>query len=467
MQLNFKTASPFVNVHANNIDALIPELWAQESLAILEENMIAANLVHRDFEPTLAKFGDTVHTRRPGEFVANRKTTTDDVTVQDATSTDVQVPLNQHVHVSFLIRDGEESLAFQDLVTTYMAPAMLAQARFIDQVVLGQYPQFLTNRYGTLLGLQSTNVKAAILGVRNLMNVNKAHPEGRNLIWCPNSETVALSLAEFTQVQNVDDGGVALREAYLGRKFQFQNYMCQNMADVSIGSTTSTGAINNASGYAKGSTVLTVDGITGIIMTNTWLKIAGDDQPLRVTAHTETLGNTTSITVDKGLSAAVVDNAVITFYTPGAINFASGYASGWSKPLVVDGFTVAPKVGQFVTIGTTNTSVVYTVIGNPTTTSIMLDRPLEAAVSDNDTVNIGPAGSYNLAFHRNAMTLVVRPLAQPRAGVGALSAVVNHNGLSMRATITYDGTKQGHLVTLDMLCGVKVLDTNLGAVLIG
>ena len=34
---------------ANN-DAFIPELWANEGLAILEENMVMANLVSRDFE---------------------------------------------------------------------------------------------------------------------------------------------------------------------------------------------------------------------------------------------------------------------------------------------------------------------------------------------------------------------------------------------------------------------------------
>jgi hypothetical protein len=401
-----------------------------------------------------------------GEFSAKRKVVTDDVTVQDATATDVQVPLNQHVHVSFLLRDGEESLAFKDLVEIYMAPAMLAQARFIDMVCLGQYPRFLGNAYGTLGGLSSSNVKDRILGTRNLMNINKAYMGGRNLIWGPSSETIALQLAEFTQVQDAGDGGLALREASLGRKFQFNNYMCQNMAEIETGNTTSAGAINNASGYSAGTTALTVDGITGTIGVNTWLKIAGDDSPQRVVSQTATLGNTTGLVVSPGLRRAVVDNAVITFYTPGAINFAAGYAAGWSKPMVIDTFTVAPKAGQIVTLGTTDTSVVYTVI-EATTTSLLLDRPLEAAVADNAAVNIGPAGNYNFAFHRNAMTLVVRPFQTPRAGTGALSAVVNHNGLSMRATITYDGTKQGHLVTLDMLCGIQVLDTNLGAVLLG
>ena len=42
-----KKAASVVNVYDNNIDPFIPELWANESLAILEENMVAASLVHR------------------------------------------------------------------------------------------------------------------------------------------------------------------------------------------------------------------------------------------------------------------------------------------------------------------------------------------------------------------------------------------------------------------------------------
>jgi hypothetical protein len=77
-----------------------------------------------------------------------------------------------------------------------------------------------------------------------------------------------------------------------------------------------------------------------------------------------------------------------------------------------------------------------------------------------------PAGDYNFAFHRNALALVTRPLAAPAAGTGALSFVASYNGLSMRVTITYDGTKQGHLVTCDLLCGIKTLDRRLGCVLL-
>src|SRR5581483_11334904 len=122
-RFNLVLGPAFNQVYDNNVQAFIPQLWAQESLAILEENMVAAQLVHRDFEETVAQFGDTVNTRRPGQFVAQRKVNSDQVTVQDATATNIQVQLNQHVHVSFLIKDGEESKSFKDLVAEYLAPA--------------------------------------------------------------------------------------------------------------------------------------------------------------------------------------------------------------------------------------------------------------------------------------------------------------------------------------------------------
>ena len=54
----------YVGCYENDLDAFVPELWAHQGLAILEENMVMANLVHRDFEDTIAKFGDVVNTRR-------------------------------------------------------------------------------------------------------------------------------------------------------------------------------------------------------------------------------------------------------------------------------------------------------------------------------------------------------------------------------------------------------------------
>jgi hypothetical protein len=448
----------------NTVDAFNPQFWANESLAILEENMIIGQLVHRDFEPIIQNHGDVVNTRRIGEFTSVRKATADNVTVQDATSVNIQVTLNHHVHVSFLIRDGEESKSVTSLVDEYMAPAMIAQARYVDKVLLGQTYRFLRNTYGGLGQLTSTNVVDYITGVREIMNLNKAPMQNRYQVLTPHTETTFLRDHDFVDAAKIGDDGTALREANLGRLYGFNHFAAQNAPSVAAGNTVVNGAVNNPAGYTKGTTVITVDGFALALTTGTWLTIDGDYTPQRVTAHSETLGNTTSVTLSPGLRAAVVDNAVVRTYTPGAVNNAAGYAKGWPKEITVDGFTVAPKVGQLISFSTA--SDVYSVIGVNGLVGITLDRPLEAAINDNDVVGIGPSGDYNLTFMRNAIALVVRPLATPRPGTGAMASVVNLNGLSMRATLTYDGNKQGTLVTLDMLMGVQVLDDNLGAVML-
>lgn len=457
----------FYLLYSNSLDAFVPELWAQESLAILEENMVIGNLVHRDFEEKIAAFGDTVNTRKPAEFTAKRKGVNDDVTVQDASATNVPVILNQMVHVSFLLRDGEESKSFKDLVAEYLHPAMLAQARFVDRVLLGQYPQFLANCAGKLGQLTSSTAQAYMLEARKVMNIKKVYESGRNLIWTPTAEAAALGTEMFLSAEKVGDDGTALREASLGRKLQFNNFMCQNMGSVPTGNVnTVAGAINLAAGYAPGTVTMTVDGFSAAIGANSFITVAGDGTPLRVVS---TVGGATptSITVKSpGLTHSVANDAVVTVHSPGAVNLAAGYDAGYDGYITYDGFTNIPCVGQMVSFGTDSSAAIYTII-DITSTTMLLDRPLEAALVNDAAINTGPAGDYNFAFHRNALALVIRPLAAPRAGVGALSSNVTYNGASMRATITYNGTKQGHLVTLDMLMGVKVLDSNLGCLLLG
>ena len=452
---------------ANDNDALIPEIWANESVAILSENMVAANLVHRDFSMDVASEGDLVHTRQPGTFTATRKTDADDVTVQDATLTDIQVPLDQHFHTSFTIKDGELSKSMKDLIEVHLEPAVLSIAQATDKIILGQWPQFLANNAGMLGGLSDTTSKEYILNTRKVMNENLAFANGRNLVWNPDGETQALNTDIFITADKVGDDGTALREASMGRKLGFDHYMDQHMSYISAGNTVTTGEINFGAGYAAGSTVFTVDGFSAAIAAGSWLTIEGDMTPLRVVS---TVGGATptSITVlSPGIKTAVVDDADITVYTPGEVNLLAGYAAGYAKEITVDGFTVAPQIGQFVTFGDSTTTDIYTIIAVTGLTGITLDRPLGAAIANNDDVCIGPAGSYNFGFHRNAITFVSRPLALPRRGTGALSAVASSNDVAIRVTITYQGTSQGHLVTVDLLCGVMVLDTDLGAVLLG
>lgn len=449
--------------HSNNIDPYIPEWWAMETLAILEENMIAASMVNRDFEKYFNKFGDVVNTRRPGEFTAKRKVKGDAVTVQDATADNVPVRLDQWNHVTFTIDDIEDTMAMKKLSDEYARPAAMALARQVDQIVLGQYPRFLPNVAGKLNGITKDNIKDYVLDLRSIQNDNKCYTDGRNVILTSKTEADMLRPEWFTSADKVGDKGEALRKASLGHKLGYDWWTDINMSNVAVGNTTRTFTVNLSAGYAVGTTVLVVATGTGEITVGTWISI--DGIPYQVSARSGT-APTIGITLSYGLRRAAANSDPITVYTPGAVNFGAGYAQYWSKEIVVSGFTVAPRVGQLVSFGTDTTNR-YTIIGVTGTTGITLDRALEAAIVDTATVNIGPAGAYNLAVHKDAITLAIRGLQPVKNGAGALSTTLSHNGLSMRVTISYDPTYQKHMWTFDFLSGIQVLDTDLGAVLLG
>lgn len=299
---------------------------------------------------------------------------------------------------------------------------------------------------------------------------NNYDVQDRNLILGVVSEAQLLQDRTFLQAYSVGDDGTALREASLGRKFGYDIFMAQNTPYINGAVTDNVqGAINYSAGYAVGAKSFTVDDFDAAIPNGAWITIAGDNTPLQVTGTTG--GSTpTVIATATGTLNAVANSAVVTVWgnASAAVNNSGGYANGWTKEITFTGFTNPPQVGQGVSFGTS--TYIYGVVAVDTVNdTITLDRPLQETngVNNGTSINLLPAGSFNFAFHRNAVALVTRPLALPMQGTGARAGIANFNGLSMRVVFTYDGNKQGTLVTLDTLLGIAVLDQKLGAVMYG
>lgn len=462
----------FKPVYVNNVDALIPQLWAAESLKILSEHMVMGNLVHRDFQPIVANYGETIHTRKPSKFTAVRKGVNDDVTVQNVVATDVTVVLNQHFHTSFLIRDGEMAKSFKDLAQMFLEPAVLSIASSIDRVLAGQVQRWndLPLNIGGRLGLGAANtIRDYMLEARDLHNRRFAPMENRNLIVTSGTERFMLGLDEFTGADKVGDRGQAIRNASLGRLLGMDVFMAQNQPGFEYADFVAGATVNGA--HAAGATVVAFNA-GHLIVVGEYLKITGDETPQLVTG---VAGD--NITIHPGLKRAVANGAVTTRYLAGAVNLLAGYAAGYVGYIATDGWAGGlPKVGQGLRIGTAAAAIAagsakYAIIDvvdlGGGGASILLDRPLDGAIVDNAVVAVAPTGNYNFLFNREALALVVRPLPMPM-GQGTLSSVMNdpRGGLSMRAALTYDPYKQGHLVTIDMLAGVAILDTDLGTVLL-
>ncbi len=78
---------------------------------------------------------------------------------------------------------------------------------------------------------------------------------------------------------------------------------------------TDAGAVNNGSGYAAGATSMTVDGLAGIVASGQTFVVTGETgSPVHtVVGHTETGGNTTSVSFTPALASSIADDVVVTF----------------------------------------------------------------------------------------------------------------------------------------------------------
>jgi len=451
-------SQPFVACYENQLDAFIPELWADEGLRMLEANLVMANMVHRDYEDQIAKFGDVVNTRRPGEFKIRRKKDGTTLVQQDAVATNVQVPLNQWFYNSFVIRDGEGSKSFKELSQIYLQPAMKTIAEGVDRALLGQVHAYLgapADRVGKLGGLTASTAKDYVLDARERLNINKAPVDGRRLVMAPTSETAMLKTDLFVKANERGDGGSALESAILGRILGFDTYMDQNVNCVLSGSDTDSDPVTEpyAAGYAGDLASVLAPAVGEFVV------VAGNGQPTWVVA-----ADADSFQLNEALKYATEDNAVATRWVKCVT--AAAYAAGYSEGIaltVTEG--KAPQVGQLLAFGATpSTRHTYTVIeseGSGTSCTVYLDRPLVTAVTSGADAFPGPYGAMNLAFHRDALALVTRPLALPDTRAGVMAGHAAYNGITMRVLAQYDINAGGLIVNCDILAGVAVLNSGL------
>ena len=91
---------------------LTPDIIAGEALVVLENNLIMANLVHRDYSNEFVNVGGTITVRKPASFVANNFTGS--IIRQDATEGSVTVKIGRHRDVSFGVSSKEMTLDIRE-----------------------------------------------------------------------------------------------------------------------------------------------------------------------------------------------------------------------------------------------------------------------------------------------------------------------------------------------------------------
>lgn len=224
-------------------DVYPPEIWANESLMVLRDQLLMARLVHTNFSNEVASFGDTVQTRKPvkppartwaGQTGTDAQSTID---VDNPNARNLTVLLDTLVYTAILVEDRDQTTSFHNLREEFMIPITDPIAQKIDDDIMTEFTSASsTDVHGNSVSLVAFDAVGLgadlndddVITARETMNISQAPISSRVLVASPQHESDLLRTAIVTQVDQSGSEG-ALREGRMGRLFGFETFMSQNV----------------------------------------------------------------------------------------------------------------------------------------------------------------------------------------------------------------------------------------------
>jgi hypothetical protein len=236
---------------------LTPSLITKETLAILENNLVAAGKVNRQFENQFVKIGTTLTVRKPNRFKVTQGPA---LQIQDITEPSTSITISQQSHVDFQFSSQELTLTIEEYSERYCKPAAVELANVIDYAVLGNF----TSIYN-LVGTPGT-VPANFLALGNVgqrMDEGAVPQDGRVLILNPAAYwSMANGLIGY-YVKSVSEPAF---KGFLASIANFEIYEDQNIQAQTVGNYAGTPVVNGA---AQTGSVLVTNGwsasLTGLL----------------------------------------------------------------------------------------------------------------------------------------------------------------------------------------------------------
>jgi hypothetical protein len=198
---------------------------AAESLGKLKANTVLARIVNRNYDNEVAERGKIVSIPFRGALTVNDKVANTAVALQSPSDSAVNVTLDKHKHVSFLIEDPARAMASYDALSGYMGDAVLGIAEQIDSDIAALYAGF-SQTIDASAGLAESHYRRA----QRLLNAAKAPQSGRWAVLHQDAfyESQAIEKVVST-IYRGEDAESALREGQLGQFCGFQVVLDQQI----------------------------------------------------------------------------------------------------------------------------------------------------------------------------------------------------------------------------------------------
>jgi len=391
----------------------------REALMILENNLIFAKHVRRDFDGSFgisgAKIGTTLNIRKPARYLGR---TGQGLQIEDATESQVPLALTTQRGVDIAFTSADLALSIDDFSKRFIKPAVANIANNIDYDGLQQY----LNVYNCI-GTPGTvpNALLSYLKVGQRLDEEAAPRDSdRALIINPGMQATIIDALKGL-FQSSDDIAKQYEEGTMGRVIGFKWSMDQNVGVQTIGAL-------------GGAPIVNGNGQTGSqIITNGWTAVAA--QRLNV-GDTFTMAGVYAVNPQNRQNTGALRQFVVT--APGASDGAGNMTINFSPAIVTAGafqnVTNSPATGATLVIFDSTGTVSA---GGGTTT---------------------PQG---LGFHRDAFTVACADLPLP-GGVDMAARVSDKQvGFSIRLVRAYDINTDRFPCRLDVLYGWATLYAEL------
>lgn len=398
---------------------LNPSIIARAAVRILDNELNAANNVYRDYEGEFMnnvngyKIGNTLQIRKPAQFIIQNGPTI--ASYQDAIEGTVSITVNRQRTIPMVFSSQELTMNISQFSEKYLKPAMVQFANELDRACLAQYTKFW-NWVGT--PGSTVNGYASFGRVAQRMSEGAVPGDQRFAYLSPADFQGAVTNLTGLFIQNA--ANQAYREGDLGRVAGLRTFEAQNVQTLTTGTRTN-GTVNGANqnvtyAGAQANSWTQTFNVTGIGTTNT--VSAGD---VFTIANVFAVNPVTKATLPYLQQFTVTANATAV----------AGAATLTISPAIISS-------GAFQTVSATPANgAAVTWVGAASTNFVQ-----------------------NVAWHKNAIGLVVVPMEMPPGAIGG--ARESYKGLSVRVQPFYDGTNDNSAYRLDILYGIEVIDPRLG-----
>lgn len=408
---------------------ITPSLIAKEALMQLENNLVFANRVHREYKKEFTGGqGSTVSIRRPVKFNTSNGAT---LVKQDVEEKSTNIVIDQRKHVGWEFSTQDLTLSIEEYSARYIQPAAITLANTIDRAIATLY-RSVWNSVGTP-GTTPASF-AAIAAAAQRLDEMAVDGSGRTMALNP-AARYAVAGNQTTLNAVGDKSRSAYQMAEVGNVATFDTYSTQNVRTHTVGVATGTPLVNGAS-------------------------------------QNVTYANATGSNWSQSLITDGWTNSTTGILKAGDVFTIAGVFAVNPVPDDTGAKQVQPYLQQFTVLADANSGATTgpaTLTISPPIITSGPQQTCSAAPADNAAITVlgtgGTAYPQNLAFHKNAFALVTVPLEMPDGA--AFKARESYNGLSLRVIKDYDITNDTEVIRLDVLYGVKAIYPDLAARLWG